>query len=67
MTLLPECLDYFIAQDNPVRVVDAAVAALDFAKLRNGKARRSEAAAQSVTLSGFDPEFGSGLWLTQGV
>jgi transposase len=28
-TLLPECLDDFIAESNPVRVVDAFVAALD--------------------------------------
>ena len=28
VTLLPECLDDFIAEDNPVRVVDAFVAEL---------------------------------------
>jgi transposase len=33
VTLLPECLDDFIAQDNPVRVVDAFVAARDLAEL----------------------------------
>jgi transposase len=32
-TLLPECLDDFIAESNPVRVVDAFVAALDLAEL----------------------------------
>jgi len=29
VTLLPECLDNFIAEDNPVRVVDAFVEELD--------------------------------------
>lgn len=28
-TLLPECLDDWLADDNPVRVIDAFVAALD--------------------------------------
>jgi transposase len=32
-TLLPECLDDFIGESNPVRVVDAFVAALDLADL----------------------------------
>ena len=32
-TLLPECLDDFIDESNPVRVVDAFVAALDLAAL----------------------------------
>jgi hypothetical protein len=32
-TLLPECLDDFIDESNPVRVVDAFVAALDLAEL----------------------------------
>jgi transposase len=29
VTLLPECLDDFIAEDNPIRVVDALAAELD--------------------------------------
>ena len=33
VTLLPECLDDFIAEDNPVRVVDAFVAELDLSAL----------------------------------
>ncbi len=33
MTLLPEALDDYVAQDNPVRVVDAFVDALDLASL----------------------------------
>src|SRR3954453_2785657 len=32
-TLLPECLDDWVADDNPVRVIDAFVAALDLAEL----------------------------------
>ena len=30
VTLLPECLDDYIGQDNPVRVVDAFVEELDY-------------------------------------
>ena len=33
VTLMPECLDDFIADDNPVRVIDAFVSELDLAKL----------------------------------
>jgi transposase len=33
VTLLPECLDDFVAEDNAVRVVDAFVAELDLDKL----------------------------------
>ena len=33
VTLLPECLDDFVAEDNPVRVVDAFVGELDLASL----------------------------------
>ena len=32
-TLFPECLDDYIAQDNPVRVVDVFVDELDLARL----------------------------------
>ena len=32
-TLLPECLDDFIDESNPVRVIDAFVDALDLAEL----------------------------------
>ena len=32
-TLLPECLDDWIDEDNPVRVIDAFVEALDLAEL----------------------------------
>ena len=33
VTLIPECLDDFIAEDNPVRVVDAFVQELDLSAL----------------------------------
>lgn len=33
VTLLPECLDDFIAEDNPVRVIDAFVAELNLIAL----------------------------------
>lgn len=33
VTLVPECLDDFIADDNPVRVIDAFVGELDLTKL----------------------------------
>ena len=32
-TLLPECTDDFVGEDNPVRVIEAFVAALDLAEL----------------------------------
>ncbi len=33
VALLPECLDDFVAEDNPVRVVDAFVSELDLQAL----------------------------------
>jgi transposase len=33
VTLMPECLDDFLADDNPVRVIDAFVSELDLTKL----------------------------------
>ena len=33
-TLLPECLDDFIDESNPVRVIDVFVDALDLAEMR---------------------------------
>src|SRR4029450_11218701 len=38
VTLLPECLDDYIAEDNPVRVVDAFVGELDLEALGFGRA-----------------------------
>ena len=42
VTLLPECLDDFIAEDNPVRVVDAFVEELDLQDLGFDGARPAE-------------------------
>ena len=33
MSLLPECLDDYVTEDNPVRVVEAFIDALDLEKL----------------------------------
>lgn len=33
VTLLPECLDDFVAEDNPVRIIDAFVEELDLGSL----------------------------------
>ena len=33
VTLLPECLDNFVAEDNPVRIIEAFVEELDLASL----------------------------------
>ncbi|MGF6267370.1 transposase [Paraburkholderia youngii] len=33
VTLLPECLDDFVAEDNPVRIIEAFVEELDLASL----------------------------------
>jgi len=41
-TLLPECLDDFIAEDNPVRIVDAFVEELELASLCHGSPYRSQ-------------------------
>ena len=45
VTLLPECLDDYIAEDNPVRVVDAFVDELDLrdSGLRRRDSRRRQA------------------------
>ena len=32
-TLLPECIDDYVSEENPVRVIEAFVAALDLAEL----------------------------------
>lgn len=41
VTLLPECLDDFIAEDNPVRVVEAFVSELDAGNTESMVPRRS--------------------------
>jgi transposase len=42
VTLMPECLDDFIADDNAVRVIDAFVGELDLAKLDHVKLAGAE-------------------------
>ncbi len=39
-TLLPECLDDFVAEDNPIRVVDVFVDELDLASLDSVEPRQ---------------------------
>lgn len=41
VTLMPECLDDFIADDNPVRVIDAFVGELDLASMGFDRAEPS--------------------------
>jgi len=45
-TLLPECLDDFIAQDNTVRVVDAFIGELDMGVLSPNR-RKFQTAAKT--------------------
>ena len=49
MTLLPECLDDYIAEDNPVRVVDAFVEELDLQALGFAGAEPATRAARRTT------------------
>ena len=49
VTLLPECLDDFIAEDNPVRVVDAFVEELDLQGLGFDGAQPAETGAERRT------------------
>ena len=51
VTLLPECLDDFIAEDNPVRVVDAFVAELDLGELGFEGVRPAETGRPSYHLA----------------
>ena len=50
VTLLPECLDDYIAEDNPVRVVEAFVEELDLAGagVRGRDAGRHRAARRTT-------------------
>ena len=48
-TLLPECLDDFIDESNPVRVIDAFVDALDLAEMSfEGVSRRQLAGHRTI-------------------
>ena len=49
VTLLPECLDDFIAEDKPVRVVDAFVEELDLHGLGFDGAQPAETGADRRT------------------
>jgi len=48
-TLLPECLDDFIDESNPVRVIDVFVDALDLAKMSlKGLSRRQRVDRRTI-------------------
>jgi len=49
VTLLPECLDDFISEDNPVRVVDVFVEELDLRKLGFDGAEPAATGARRTT------------------
>ena len=49
ITLLPECLDDFIADDNPVRVVDAFVDELDLRALGSMAPSRRTRGGRRIT------------------
>ncbi len=45
VTLLPECLDDFVAEDNPVRIIEAFVEELELASLGfDARSRRLQVA-----------------------
>jgi len=52
-TLLPECLDDFIDESNPVRVIDVFVDALDLAKMSEPAATGRPSYHPSVLLKLF--------------
>src|SRR5438874_13395954 len=52
-TLLPECLDDFIDESNPVRAVDAFVAALNLGRLRFDGVDQAATGRPSYHLSAF--------------
>ena len=49
VTLLPECLDDYIAEDNPVRVVDAYVEELDLQSSGSRARSRRRPAGPPIT------------------
>ena len=49
VTLLPECLDDFIAEDNTVRIVDAFIGELDLAALGFDGATPAQQADPRIT------------------
>jgi hypothetical protein len=50
-TLLPECLDDFIDEGNPVRVIDVFVDALDLAEMRLAVAKRTSHRKATVAVA----------------
>lgn len=50
ISLLPECIDDYVAADSLVRVVDAFVASLDLAELGFNRASRRRLAGQDSSL-----------------
>ena len=51
-TLFPAVLDDYVAEDNPVRAVDAFVEGLDLGGLGFGRAERTRSRASETALSG---------------
>jgi transposase len=51
VTLLPECLDDFIGEDNPVRIVDAFVDELDLRALGFNRAAPASTGLPTVCFS----------------
>ena len=49
VSLLPECLDDLVGEDNPVRVIDAFVEELDLAALASRGWRRPEPGDRRIT------------------
>ncbi len=47
--LLPECVDDYVGEDNPVRVVDAFVEELNLAELGFGRATPADTVAPAIT------------------
>lgn len=52
VTLMPECLDDFIADDNPVRVIEAFVGELDLAQLGFGRPNPPRLVDRPTNLAG---------------
>ena len=48
-TFLPECLDDWIGEDNPVRAIDAFIDALDLAELEFEAVKRRRPAGPPIT------------------
>jgi transposase len=48
VTLLPECLDDYVAEDNPVRVIDVFVDELDLSWALRGRSRRRRGGLRTI-------------------